>query len=58
MGKEEASIPGVAAAAVFAFLGSLGHFMLPDSHEVAWLCLFICSFATFFASVKSPEKAD
>ena len=58
MRREEASIPGVAAAAAFAFLGTVGHFMVPEGHEVVWLCLFVCSFATFFASFKSPEKAD
>jgi hypothetical protein len=59
MGNEEASIPGVVAATVFAFLATVGHTLMPDGHHVAWLCLYGCSVATFFASFKpSAEKAE
>jgi hypothetical protein len=52
MGREEASISGVIAAAAFALIATSGHVLLPNGHEVAWLCLFGCSIATFFASFK------
>jgi hypothetical protein len=58
MGKEEASVPGVIGAAGFALLATLGNCMMPSSHEVAWLCLFGCSLATFFASFKQPVKTS
>jgi len=56
MGREEASIGGIIAAAAFAFVASGGHFLVPQGHDIAWLCLFGCSIATFFASFKPPVK--
>ena len=56
MGREEASIPGVIAAAVFALIATSGHMLLPSGHETAWLCLFGCSLASFFASFKPQVK--
>lgn len=56
MGREEASIPGVVAAAAFALVATSGHVLLPNGHELAWLCLFGCSIASFFASFKAPQK--
>lgn len=59
MGREEASIPGVITAVIFAFLATAGHTLMPQGHDVAWLCMFGCSFASFFASFKpSTEKAE
>jgi hypothetical protein len=56
MGKEEASIPGVAIAAAFALIATAGNSLMPYSHQTAWLCLFGCSVASFFASFKAPVK--
>jgi hypothetical protein len=57
MGREEASIPGVAGAAAFALVATAGHYLVPLGHELAWLCLFGCSIATFFASFKPASDA-
>lgn len=56
MGREEASIPGVVAAVVFAFFGTIWHLGLPEGHEFTCLCLFVCAFATFFGSIRSADK--
>ena len=56
MGREEASIPGVMAAASFALVATAGYQLFPIGHDVAWLCLFGCSIATFFASFKPPRE--
>ena len=51
-GKEDASIPGVVGAIAFAVVATSGHVFVPTGHEIAWLCLFGCSLATFFGSFK------
>ena len=56
MGREEANVRGVIVAALFALLATTGTYLMPDGHEVAWLCLFGCSIATFFASFKTPAE--
>ena len=56
MGREEASIGGIIVAASFAFIASGGHLLFPQNFDIAWLCLFGCSIATFFASFKAPVK--
>jgi hypothetical protein len=56
MGREEASIPGVIAAAAFAFIATSGYMLFPHGHETAWLCLFGCSIGSFFASFKPAQK--
>lgn len=55
MGREEASISGVVLAAFFALVATTGHLLFAQGHEIAWLCLFGCSIATFFASFKAPQ---
>ena len=56
--REEAHIPGVAIAALFALLGTAAHYLLPAGHDIVGLCLFVCSFATFFASFKMAEEPE
>lgn len=55
MGREEAHIPGVVVAAVFALIATSGNMLFPQGHETAWLCLFGCSIGSFFASFKPTE---
>ena len=58
MGREEANIPGVIAAVVFAFFGTIGHLAMPEGHDFPCLCLFVCAFATFFGSIKTSKQTD
>ena len=51
-------IPSVAIAAIFAFLGTAAHYLLPAGPEIVCLCLFVCAFATFFASFKLAEEPE